>query len=473
MPQTRKFSTHARGGRIIQSNYDFIFAQTGEIGVCLTRQQIEWIISQVDYAEWATRWYSDVGADINQDNISAFAADLIMRLITANTKCGDDDMPYLLRQNPFDPCLLEQSIDGGANWTLAFNYDLCFRHDAENPPLQQYESTYGGLQTSYDGGQTWVDTPDNRFKDPMTNNIHKFAVDPACMTSANVVEWMKLQLEIDDTQLLIGVITAIIDLIAIILTGGVAIPLIVSLASSIIQLGIEAFQAAMTQAEWDKFQTNLYCHASADGSWTLQAYYAIMDQIPSDHDGLAEFFLYQNMIAIGFIGLNNAGHLDMAVNPDCSNIDCGEVWCYEYDFTASQQGWTIRNLPPLKGRYTANVGFQQAVAWQSNDSISVFSPSFVGTITEVTVFFNPALSGTSPRIFLYKDAFGGENLIGELSGGGTEKVFDNLNVAVTGGIAMDVDPFAGNFQQWAGAISKVRVRGIGTNPIGENNCEEE
>jgi len=40
-----------------------------------------------------------------------------------NETCGDDTV---LRQNPDDPCQLQQSTDGGANWTLAFDFGLCY-----------------------------------------------------------------------------------------------------------------------------------------------------------------------------------------------------------------------------------------------------------------------------------------------------------------------------------------------------------
>lgn len=37
---------------------------------------------------------------------------------------------FQLRQNPDDPCLLEQSFDGGGTWSTAFNYTLCANTDA-------------------------------------------------------------------------------------------------------------------------------------------------------------------------------------------------------------------------------------------------------------------------------------------------------------------------------------------------------
>lgn len=38
---------------------------------------------------------------------------------------GDSCMNFMLRQNPTDPCLFEQSLDGGETWSLAYDYSLC------------------------------------------------------------------------------------------------------------------------------------------------------------------------------------------------------------------------------------------------------------------------------------------------------------------------------------------------------------
>lgn len=42
----------------------------------------------------------------------------------------------MLRQNPENPCQLEQSLDGGESWTLAFDYSLC----APNLPASSWTS---------------------------------------------------------------------------------------------------------------------------------------------------------------------------------------------------------------------------------------------------------------------------------------------------------------------------------------------
>ena len=314
-------------GKIIQSDYDEVFSLTGEQAVCLTNGQIQYLLSQADYAGWRTRWFSPTGQQIDKDQITAFMDDLVQRLMSTLGECGEGSDMFLLRQNPENRCQLQQSTDGGLNWTLAFDYALCFQSQNETPPLQQYEETYGGLQTSYDGGSTWVDTPDYRFKDPLVSNIHKDRSDPACYAASNVIEWAKQVMLTDDEQGLVNVIASILALLVSLFSGGIAAPIITALATAIVNLGIEAFQDAMTETEWDKFKKNLYCHANPDGSYTLQAYYAIYDQIQVDHDGLAEFFLEQIMGMLGYVGLNNSARMDMVESPDCSEINCGNEDC--------------------------------------------------------------------------------------------------------------------------------------------------
>ena len=43
--------------------------------------------------------------------------------------------PFLLRQNPSNVCQLQQSVDGGDTWTLAFDYGLCSNAITTPPPF--------------------------------------------------------------------------------------------------------------------------------------------------------------------------------------------------------------------------------------------------------------------------------------------------------------------------------------------------
>lgn len=61
--------------------------------------------------------------------------ELLMRLL-ATSYCGDDFM-IEFRQNPDNPCQLEQSLDGGATWRLAFDYEKCYEKIGSKPSPQE------------------------------------------------------------------------------------------------------------------------------------------------------------------------------------------------------------------------------------------------------------------------------------------------------------------------------------------------
>lgn len=57
-----------------------------------------------------------------------------LQLMAQSVLCGIEDDMYLLRQSASDPCVLEQSTDGGESWTLAFDYGLCLAQLGANEP---------------------------------------------------------------------------------------------------------------------------------------------------------------------------------------------------------------------------------------------------------------------------------------------------------------------------------------------------
>jgi len=66
---------------------------------------------------------------------------------------------YLLRQNPNELCQLQQSIDGGDTWTLAFDFALCIP-PATNTILDRVNALYGQnwSPSPYAPVDTWVHT---------------------------------------------------------------------------------------------------------------------------------------------------------------------------------------------------------------------------------------------------------------------------------------------------------------------------
>lgn len=70
---------------------------------------------------WEDFW---IGDPHDQLDMTVKASQLLQRL-SMTVPCGGKNL--MLRQNPADPCLLEQSFDGGSTWSLAFDYSKCLK----------------------------------------------------------------------------------------------------------------------------------------------------------------------------------------------------------------------------------------------------------------------------------------------------------------------------------------------------------
>lgn len=114
------------------------------------------------------RWQGRVnGTDVQKQLFSEIWEDLITRFVTASP-CGEIGAAMILRQNPADSCQLQQSIDGGVTWTLAFDYSLCLPPSAHftftqqiNNLFQQWSETTNNTEINqYAPTETFTSSPD-------------------------------------------------------------------------------------------------------------------------------------------------------------------------------------------------------------------------------------------------------------------------------------------------------------------------
>lgn len=168
---------------------------------------------------------------------------------------------------------------------------------------------------------------------------------------------------------------------------------------------------------------------------------------------------------IGADGLNAAGATTEIDDADCSN--CDEEWCICFDFTSPNglQGWTIGN------------GFQDAGGLSdptsSFDALTVTSPTFSAPtfVHQIEIWLNEDWSGTSPRVVVANDATFTMPWLAD----GTGNLPDHFYVVIDA----EIDTFAINMDRYVGAVERfgamrvtqICVMGIGSNPLGEDNCE--
>lgn len=195
-------------------------------------------------------------------------------------------------------------------------------------PTNQRYTEDGMLEVSYDNGATWEDGSaiDPRFNSPLLTPLPGTAEDKKCNTAAGAVTY--LQETIYDQLNTVNTATAIITLIgsalAIVLTGGLATPLIVAMAGNILGFGIAAVQAALTVAVWDEFSCILYCRLMDDGTMTQTDFIGIQQDVNAAFTGIVPQVLNDAIRAFGPVGLVNSGRAIRQTANDCSSCECND-----------------------------------------------------------------------------------------------------------------------------------------------------
>ncbi len=150
--------------------------------------------------------------------------------------------------------------------------------------------------------------------------------------------------------------------------------------------------------------------------------------------------------------------------------ECGQQWCYKFDFTIDDQGWTA--VSP-DSEYYPGLGFNSG-SGQTVGEIGLYAPLFAERhLTAVTVKFASTLSGmTATSKWAYREYSGSGALLDPvvMSDGVTEI---NRALAVDyEQITLWIDSLYGSPS--AGAplpyVTEVILEGSGTNPFGADNC---
>lgn len=235
----------------------------------------------------------------------------------------------ILQQNPVNPCQLMQSVDSGLTWTLAFDYGLCLPTSYE----YRYNEDTGIYERSSDGGLTWEDNTenDNRFNAPATGITG--SGDLRCKSAENVTAYLQAIIdEIDNAietgatiVVLMGIVTAVI---AAILTGGLAIPIAISLISALLFLGSEGIDDTFTIEFWEELKCYIYCHGREDGKYTYANWNELQSGIETEFPTPAGTIIKYLIWLMGSSGLTNTGAIGTSLGESCETCDCGVPWVY-------------------------------------------------------------------------------------------------------------------------------------------------
>jgi hypothetical protein len=242
------------------------------------------------------------------------------------TLCGPDmagGEMYLQRANPEDPCLIEQSVDGGETWTEAWRMDNCCNDGSTLTRIVNYI-----VEESTDGGETWTPVDDDpRFVGitlpPRTGENAKC---DAAQSTVDMISthFTELAASVGLGASVTALVAAIVAIAAIVVSLGTLTPLILPLAAALFYAGSSAITAALDSAVYEELLCLIFCNSEDDGSYSQAGWEALISDIDASSviNGLAGTLLRDYVGIMGSSGLTNAASYNPTATGDCDECDC-------------------------------------------------------------------------------------------------------------------------------------------------------
>lgn len=324
----------------------------------------------------------------------------------------------------------------------------------------------GVVETSPDGGVTWNPDPNS---DPRLNPAYQLPPvtgdNAKCAAAAGMVA--NVRRVVDGMGLGLSVAGFATLLLTLLLIPGIGWMWAAMLlfASTFTGATALATYAAFTEDVYDALLCAFYEQIDGDGRITYEGYSNVIDTISSQfpnplvHDALQAIGTMHQVV-----GINNAG-----VTYADPEADCGECsdWCYEWDFTLTDGGFYVDG-PSRYGEWVAGVGW----VCTAGDTYKNASPSRdISPETYLTLIqFNYTRSNipapdAAVKIWDETDGFSQLAIHTDNTWPGE---IDWFGFREIGKFTLVND--LGTHLSWTGVITSCRVRGIGENPFGEDNC---
>jgi len=359
--------------------------------------------------------------------------------------------------------------DAAARWDAMvqdFFFNSMLGCGAQVPPNIRYFPDDDAVQIKEPDGD-WVANVD---ADPRHSPSNKFppivSDNPQCDAAANMVAWIHNFIDtlntITDEA---GIITSFfIDVLELLWGAGIFLALITLFAETLIALGLHTVIDAFTPEVYDALLCIFFCSIEADGSITTDDLAVINTKIGAEIGGTVATVLSAMFFIMGEVGLSNVGSTGTETG-DCSDCDC--QWCYEFDFTTSDGGWTQFTDGVPGATYVGGVGW---VDKTSGGTRGTFIQSPLFDLTHVTkIEFTYIAAGNVTSTVDYLQASGGFPMVDVCAG-----ALGEFTVTWDGDIEADRAGLqVGNstsFPAGSSVIVNVKFHGTGVNPFGSDNC---
>jgi len=345
------------------------------------------------------------------------------------------------------------------------------------PDDLRYNADTDTVQSFVNG--EWVDNPE---ADPRTKTVFppRLTSDPACDAAESVKDAIKGQIDgvveaIDNASTLFTIASIILSIFTF---GAYAIfiSLALGIGDQMVGFGTAAITAALTDPVWDTFKCILYCNMNSSGRLRVGGFEQVMADVNDQIGGIGATILNAMLSLAGEGGVNNLAAIGTSTG-DCSA--CGCLWCYTFDFEASDGGWI--SAGEGLGTYDPGVGWRTQFGVLSDGNgytILELQLAFAAEIksVDVSVQVTEASAHPYPSNWIYATT----NVGTIITSGGTPGVGSYVvnwtgDQTVTGINFLQVSAGYINGASDPGGIvilKTVTIRGLGTNPFGSDNCGE-
>lgn len=437
-----------------------------QLSLCINRQYLPYLLGAIAPLTFPDFYNGDSDAQ-------ALAANYFQQVWFMLLTAGECPLPFDVRQNEENPCILEKSEDGGATWTPFADLTHC----APNLIIGQS----GGLEISTDNGTTYTPIEGGT---PAPQPTPPEGQSQKCIAAQNGVNVMVALYQqtvtyFNDGVNVIIVVTGVISLIAIMLLLPEDFPFALTAFTELwgFMTTIVAFE--FSSDDQKTFLCDLLCAMTIDGAGVASVNFTQVVDAVDGRWGLTEInqwtLISYLLQIIGSQGLNASLAVQSATTADCTDCPCN--WCYDFDFTASEQGFTLVNVGSgnTRGHYVSGQGWAGEpnlpcnVHWNN----AVFIERDFGTtshITQLRIYYT-ATAGTDNKIDLtingsaqpegeyeptdtYEDFWTGNSSMGHIS----VQMYPSTNI-----VCAETPP--GSI-----VMTHLRVWGEGDNPFGEDNC---
>jgi len=307
----------------------------------------------------------------------------------------------------------------------------------------------GNIEATFDGGTTWVVSPENDprygvqfLAPPLTGD------DARCDAAYRMTEIIRAQVDAAiDAANAIALAGIIIDILVILIPINPLVSIVVLLAEALVVIGSIVLAEAFDEERYDAIQCIFYSNISENGQVSAEQLEAILTEFETQFAGsIAADVCVSVVFVMGQNGLSNAGSLTGG-SGDCD--DCGD-WCYEWSIPSGD--WTF-DYPNGSGSAFCH---------------NVFTSANV-THIEFDYLWDGIGSGGTYNAGIWWGATYAHNIVqtNSLTSPGATVAWDGSITTGWVGLGGNVDSGSGGTV----TVTRILMRGVQPNPFGDSNCD--